>query len=86
MLVGVRDYISERGSCSLAEISDYFTMSPEAMRGVLSHWIRKGKITREFLGCNKGCVSCAPEMLEFYYWKAEFDHCQNIPICNLLYQ
>ncbi|MDP0588872.1 MAG: FeoC-like transcriptional regulator [Candidatus Endonucleobacter bathymodioli] len=84
MLVGVRDYISERGSCSLADISSYFKMSPDAMRGVLSHWIRKGKIKKEFSGCSSGCVSCAPEILELYYWKDGSCNSHNIPLCNLL--
>ncbi|WP_263078933.1 FeoC-like transcriptional regulator [Endozoicomonas sp. Mp262] len=81
MLIAIRDYISHRGACSLAEISMHFKTSPDAMRGMLSHWVRKGIITTENSGCGKGCVSCSPEQLELYRW------CQNknqfIPVCNL---
>ncbi len=81
MLIAIRDYISSQGVCSLAEISSYFKTSPDAMRGMLSHWVRKGKLVKESSGCNKGCVSCSPEQLELYRWQGAGG--QRIPVCSI---
>ena len=80
MLIEVQVYLSSRGVCSLAELSNRFNTSPDAMRGMLSHWIRKGKVVAEAAGCNKGCISCPPEQLEMYRWQGST---QQIPLCNI---
>ena len=81
MLIDLRDYISKRGVCSLAEISHHFKTSPDAMRGMLAHWVRKGKLSVEPLSCKSGCVSCEPELLELYRWHEAIN---KINICNLI--
>ena len=80
MLIELQSYLAVRGVCSLAELSRHFGTSPDAMRGMLSHWMRKGRVTEEVAGCNKGCVSCPPEQLEMYRWQGSE---QQIPVCNL---
>ena len=82
LLVRLRDYIASRGVCSLADLSQYFHSDPDAIRGMLQHWQRKGLIAREQSGCQKGCASCAPEQLEIYRWRAEPD-AQKIPLCSI---
>ncbi len=82
LLVKLRDYIAQQRVCSLADLSQHFHSDPDALRGMLQHWLRKGLIAREQSGCQKGCVSCAPEQLETYRWLAgEID--QKIPLCNI---
>ncbi|MGB0359979.1 MAG: FeoC-like transcriptional regulator [Endozoicomonas sp.] len=73
MLIAIRDYLREQKVCTLSDLSMKFKMTPEAMRGMLSHWLRKKQVVCEspqcFLACKKGCVSCNPEELEIYRWK-----------------
>lgn len=88
MLIEIRDYLKQQKVCTLAELSRKFRTSPEAMRGMLSHWLRKGQLECEKPGCGlscspskvKGCVSCDPAELEIYRWK---DKSPQIPLCVL---
>ncbi|PJE80153.1 hypothetical protein CI610_00878 [invertebrate metagenome] len=68
MLIAISEYLSVRGLTSLADLSQHFDTSTDAMRDMLNHWVRKGRVIREISGCSKGCVSCAPERLELYRW------------------
>ncbi|AMO56455.1 FeoC-like transcriptional regulator [Endozoicomonas montiporae] len=81
MLIALRDYLSSQGISSLAELSQRFNVSPDAMRGMLSHWMRKGRLVQEQSGCSKGCVSCSPEQLEMYRWLET--GADAIPLCQL---
>ncbi|WP_373690658.1 FeoC-like transcriptional regulator [Endozoicomonas sp. ISHI1] len=80
MLLSIRDYLSEKGVCTLAELSQHFEVDPEAMKGMLAHWLRKGKLVEESSGCKQGCVSCAPEQLVVYRW-LNSSQCDLIPVC-----
>ena len=82
MLIEVKSYVSGRGACTLAELSTHFDTSPDALRGMLAHWVRKGKIVRENSGCSKGCMNCTPEQLEVYRW-IETDSNARIPVCQM---
>ena len=80
MLIEIRKFLSERGVCSLLELSKHFKTSPEAMRGMLAQWQRKGKVIKEYSGCQKGCSSCSPDQLELYRWQnSEL----RIPMCSV---
>jgi len=70
MLVDVRNYLTDRGRASLRDLAWHFQVEPDAMRGMLEHWIRKGKVTREptCRPCGSGCCACDPELTEFYLW------------------
>lgn len=69
MLIEIREYLQSRELASLHELSTHFKTSPDALRGMLWHWQRKGKVVREQSGCSKGCVSCSAEHLEIYRWQ-----------------
>ena len=68
MLIPLKHYLAEQGQVSLADLARHFKSSPDALRGMLSHWIRKGYVCKETLGCSKGCASCPPEQTEIYRW------------------
>ncbi|MBO9481476.1 MULTISPECIES: FeoC-like transcriptional regulator [Gammaproteobacteria] len=78
MLIKIRDYLKQQKVCSLADLSVKFNTTPEAMRGMLSHWLRKGQLSCEqpgcFVACKKGCVSCDPAELEIYRWQGKSQH------------
>ena len=78
MLIDIRNYMKERKVCSLADLSMKFKTSPDAMRGMLSHWERKGYMVCETSqqcgsggGCKTGCGSCDASELEVYRWKGK---------------
>ncbi|MDX1335449.1 MAG: FeoC-like transcriptional regulator [Gammaproteobacteria bacterium] len=69
ILTEVRDYIRSRGQVALRDLALQFDMEEQAMRGVLEHWERKGRIKRLPKGtsCN-GCSGCSPEDIELFKW------------------
>ena len=58
MLLEVRRYLEQRGAASILDLACHFGSEPEALRGMLDHWIRKGVIVRrDFGGSCGGCAS-----------------------------
>lgn len=72
ILTDLKRYLSERRQATLVDLAYRFDVEPEALRGMLEHWIRKGKVRRHLGpgGCATGCVKCDPRVLEFYEWIA----------------
>jgi predicted ArsR family transcriptional regulator len=75
MLSEIRAFLSERKRASLAEIALRLKVPPEAARGMLELWIRKGKVCRLAAfcggGCSRGCGGCAQShSSEIYEWVA----------------
>jgi len=74
MLSEIRAYLSQRGRASLADIALHLHVSPDAARGMLELWERKGRVCRMAAACGgtcaKGCGHC-PESTanEIYAWK-----------------
>ncbi|UWP87835.1 FeoC-like transcriptional regulator [Aliiroseovarius crassostreae] len=76
MLLDLRSYVKSRQSVSLLEISNHFRRPPDAVRGMLAHWVAKGVIRRQNLRAT--CGSCASsrdcggcdvtDSLEIYDW------------------
>lgn len=67
----VKRYLSERKYAPLNDIAVHFDMEPDAVRGMLDHWIRKGRVQRHQEdpcrsdGC---CGGCHDEVKEVYEW------------------
>lgn len=61
MLLDLKRELESRGPMTLLELSDCVGAAPEAVRGMLGHWIRKGRVRRREMtaGCGGGCTSCA---------------------------
>lgn len=70
MLVELREYLLQRGRASLRDLVWHFQVEPDAMRGMLEHWIRKGKVSRESScpPCGSACCNCSTDLTEFYLW------------------
>jgi len=69
ILTEVRDYIRSRGLVALRDLALEFDMEEQAMRGVLEHWERKGRIRRLPKGTScTGCSTCSPEDIEIFKW------------------
>lgn len=70
ILAEVRDYLKERGQCTLSDIALHFDCDADAVRGMLDVWIRKGKIEKRYAtaSCGTSCQSCDPAATEVYLW------------------
>lgn len=72
MILGeLRDYLRERRQATLADLANHFRASPEAVRGMLDFWVRKGCISRHAVSaaCGSSCRRCAIEVTEIYAWR-----------------
>ena len=70
ILSDIKQYLSQRGNAALADICIHFDTKPEAMRGMLEQWIRKGKVQKHSMdvSCGSSCSKCDPESTEIYKW------------------
>lgn len=70
ILSDIKRYLMERHRASLEDIAMHFDASPDAVRGMLDHWIRKGRVTKESIdmACGDSCNKCAPATTEIYTW------------------
>lgn len=71
MLLALRDYLVQKQSANLQEIAWHFKQSPDMIRTLLAHWIRKGRVDRcdKPAGCGSRCQLCKPDVAEVYQWK-----------------
>ncbi|SHI73454.1 FeoC like transcriptional regulator [Malonomonas rubra DSM 5091] len=68
----VKTYLCDRKVAPLKDIAIHFDMEPDAIRGLLSHWIRKGRV-KMYQGdaCQNGncCGGCSGHSeKEVYEW------------------
>ena len=67
----VKRYLSERKLAPLNDIALHFDLEADAVRGLLSHWIRKGRVRRhQDNSCKSGgsCGGCGEHHKEIYEW------------------
>ncbi len=70
ILAEVKNYLMTRGRAPLFDIALHLESDPEAVRGMLDRWVRKGKVRRLSLksSCGRSCNECTPESTEIYEW------------------
>lgn len=70
ILSELRDYLKQQRRLSLLEMANHFDTEADALRGMLTKWIRKGKVKRIETGsvCGTSCCQCDPAMTELYEW------------------
>ncbi len=70
ILSEVKNYLQARGLASLTDIALHVNADPDAVRGMLERWIRKGKVRKQMAtaSCGSACSACATESIEFYEW------------------
>lgn len=70
ILSDIRDYLAEKGESTLTDVALHFDITPDAARGMLEVWVRKGKITRRTIStsCGSSCSQCDPAATEVYVW------------------
>lgn len=70
ILSDIKRYLQERGQATLADIATHFDAPPDAVRGMLETWIRKGRVARHQANaaCGSSCSQCDPAATEIYVW------------------
>ncbi len=70
ILADIKEYLSQRGTASLSDISVHFDTDPDALRGMLNQWIRKGRVSKFLLreSCGDKCSKCDTNNTEIYQW------------------
>jgi len=70
ILSDVRRYLEQRGQATLADMALHFDADPDAIRGMLEIWMRKGRIHRRMAtaACGSRCSQCDPAATEIYVW------------------
>lgn len=70
ILSDIRRYLQQCGQATLADIALHFDADPDAMRGMLEVWIRKGKVCKRMAtaSCGGSCTQCDPAATEIYVW------------------
>lgn len=68
ILIEIKNYIAQKNTATLQELSFRFQRDPELMRQMLQHWIRKGVIIKldAPVGCGSRCTQCRPEIAQEY--------------------
>lgn len=72
ILSDIRKYLQDRGQSSLADIAVHFDVEPDAVRGMLDIWIKKGNLSRRSAttSCGTSCSQCDTAATEIYVWKS----------------
>lgn len=70
ILSDIKEYFSNHGAASLADLSVHFAVEPDAMRGMLGRWQQKGKLRKlpEGASCPNCCMACNSDHAEIYEW------------------
>jgi hypothetical protein len=69
ILTDLRRYLQQRGQASLTDIAYHLDAEPDAIKGMLEHWIRKGRVRRHEAGAAcSGCSKCDAAKMEVYEW------------------
>lgn len=71
ILTEIKKYLMEKRVASLTDLSVRFNVEPDAMRGMLNQWIKKGRLRQLPRGvkCSRCCGECDSENLEIYEWQ-----------------
>jgi putative ferrous iron transport protein C len=70
-LIAIKQHLMQVKIASLATLCTHFNnASPDVLRDMLGHWMRKGKVrcSAKTLLCGKKCVQCPAEQVEIYEW------------------
>lgn len=72
ILSEIRHYLEDRKQVTLGDLAIHFDTDPDAMRGMLNQWMRKGMVVKSEsrAGCSKKCGNCSGHaVMEIYEWR-----------------
>ena len=70
ILSDIKKYLVMHRRVVLADLVNHFDVEPDAMRGMVDHWIRKGRVRKlqAASACGATCCKCDPTLTELYEW------------------
>jgi len=70
ILSDLRNYLQEKRRVTLSDLVLHFHVDANALRGMLSKWISKGKVrlSPAATNCGTTCCKCDPLLTEIYEW------------------
>ncbi len=73
ILKDLKEYVKSHPQVSLADISIHFDAEPEAVKGMLDFWIRKGKIKHYSSDnvCGGSCSCSQKSNNDLYEWNQQ---------------
>lgn len=72
ILSDLKSYLTEHHRTPISELARHFNADPDAIRGMLAHFIRKGQVRRlDEGGSCSSCQKCDTATLETYEWTAQ---------------
>lgn len=73
ILSDIKEYLVKHKRVTLGDLAVHFGTEPEAMKGMLDLWIRKGRVVKSDgrACCAKSCGTCAgAAAMEIYEWRS----------------
>ncbi len=67
MLSTIGHYLEQQHTASLADIARHVDADPDAVRGMIDHWVRKGRVCEVSVACGD-CTQCDPTSIVIYRW------------------
>ena len=72
MLLDLKNHLRSHGQTSLSDLVNHYRVDADALRGMLDHWVRKGRVRRRDVAADcshsRGCCGCSGACLELYEW------------------
>ncbi len=70
MLRDIKEFMRAKPMVTLEQLATHLHQDPETTRGLLAHWIRKGKVEKlpNPPGCGTRCQQCSAQFAEEYRW------------------
>lgn len=70
ILSEMKRYFMQHKRVTLGDLAMHFDAEPEAIKGMLEQWIRKGRVIRLAVhaSCNQTCCKCDASAMEIYEW------------------
>jgi hypothetical protein len=71
ILKDIKRYLMKRPFATLRDIALHVDAQPDAVRGMLEKWVRKGKVAKQLAtsSCGSSCSKCDVEATEIYRWR-----------------
>lgn len=71
ILSELRSYLQTHRRAALSDMALRFNTDPDALRGMLSKWVAKGRVVKLPAGtsCGSTCCHCDPLTMEIYEWR-----------------
>jgi len=76
ILSDLKRYVKSNQRVSLNDIANHFDIEPDAARGMLEFWVKKGKINQSISGasCSSGCYCDYKVVNDMYEWNPELNN------------